>query len=248
MLITPSLVLETPSTPRRARLSFLFATPDDKIVGLTSDWLASGGDEFRIDVRSERQTIGLGEQPHPLLSEMEKIGPARCGFLFFLDERQTIAPTFGRLKSSMPVRSIGGALGRKVSFLGLRPYSEGTVLPHYDEAMLEIAGSKRSVFPLLAVRFKNLTALCRQFKVLNGAMLADEEGHFVGIVVGRADEILLAAPIADLLDAHGLSFLSEDRIKSWNRKYEPHAEDFELGELPAVPEDSMLDQLTKEPA
>ncbi|WLA83255.1 hypothetical protein [Bradyrhizobium elkanii] len=244
MLITPSLVLSTNSTARRARLSFLFATLDDKVVGLTSDWLTNGSDTFKIEVRSDQQTIGIGELPSPPSSENEKIGPAHCAFVFSLDERQTIAPAFGRLKRALPVRSIGGALGQKVSILGLRPSISGVVLPHYDDAELEVAGSRRSVFPLLAVRFKNVAALRRQFKVLNGAMLEDEEGLLVGIVIGRIDNALLAAPIADLLDAHNLSFLSEDRIAAWNRKRERNDENWDPGELPPIPENSMLDQLT----
>jgi hypothetical protein len=253
MLIKPSIILHTTPTNRRTQLSFLFTNDDNKVFGLTSDWLAGGSVSSKVEVKWGAATIGVGEQPFPLAPESDEIGPGHCGFTFSLDRAQMISPDFGRPNDALPVCSIGAALGQKAFIVGSKSVLAGVVLPNYDEAMLEIAGKKRSVFPLLAVCSSELPLLQARYSVLNGAMLEDERGLLIGVIVAKAKNVLLIASIVDMLEVHNFKFLSEKQIADWNnpalkQKHNEEqaqlaAEAQESNARPPVPTNSLFDRI-----
>ena len=219
MLIEPSLVIGTATARHKTRLSFLFKDLDGTIVALSSSWLTTVCKPPKIDITAGEQKIGTGEIT-ALEPDGDALGPQHCGFVFRLDRSCTIAAAFALGGEMLPVRSIGEAIGHDV-FLGSNAaVSAGSVLPHYDEATLTICGSKRRVFPLLAVASEDIEALRKRYGILSGAMLYDEDNFLIGLIVGLAGSRLLVASVVDIMESFNFSPLLLQDITEWNREAE----------------------------
>lgn len=208
-------LLGVPRAPSRTRLSFVFERYDRALVGLTSSYILTSECSNMIEITSDGSRIGVGDCTI-VWQQNETWGPTECGFVFDIDPTVELSTWFSREWS---ISGMGAALGREVFLAAENKPSVGIVLHQYNRAKLTILNRTDEIYPLLAVAPADLDALRSQHGVLNGAMLQDNRDSLCGIIVGMTpDNILLVAPIVDILEKYHLSLLSTSSLRFWNEE------------------------------